>query len=273
MNITTISEDRKKLKQFYETSSDYKKLLDAHNRKYLRAYVDIVNKYAKPNSRILDLGCGNGLSSYMLNEYGHRVIGTDISSFFLADSARMQNESLKYSVCDVLDLPFRDSSFDVVCSNELIEHVTDARKAILGMMRLLKSGGILAIVGPNLCSPFWAIADLANIARGKKGRNVWAETWRQAIKWGWGNFTLSLKKRFSKEVTFIYRRPDLEKAIDGGDSDSAYYASTIDLERFLKANNMRIIRLCESITLRGRIIGRLFPRFGPYISIIVQKVN
>jgi hypothetical protein len=82
---------------------------------------------------------------------------------------------------------------------------------------------------------------------------------------------LSLKKRFSKEVTFIYRRPDLEKAIDGGDSDSAYYASTIDLERFLKSNGMRIVKLSASMTLQGRIMGRIFPRFGPYISIIAVK--
>lgn len=271
MNNTTVLEERQKLKRFYETSSDYKKLLDAHNKEYLRSYVDIVNKYAKPNSKVLDLGCGNGLSSYMLSEYGHQVIGTDISSFFLNDSVYLQNKNLRYGVCDVLDLPFHDKAFDVVCSNELIEHVTDAQKAILEMIRILKNGGILAIMGPNLCSPFWAMVDIINIVRGKKGRHVWAENWNQALKWGWSNFILSLNKRFSKEANFIYRTPDLDKAIDGGDSDSAYYASPIDLERFLKSNGMRIVKLSASMTFQGRIMGRLFPRFGPYISIIAVK--
>jgi len=272
MNTTTVSEDREKLKRFYETSSDYKKLLDAHTKEYLKSYVNIINKYAKPNSMILDLGCGNGLSSYMLSEYGHRVIGTDISSFFIADSAHLQNKNLIYEVCDVLDLPFRDNSFDVVCSNELIEHVTDAQKAILEMIRILKNGGILAIMGPNLCSPFWAMVDIINIVRGKKGRHVWAENWSQALKWGWSNFVLSLIKRFSKETKFIYRKPDLDKAIAGGDSDSAYYASPIDLERFMKVNGMKIVDLSASMTFQGRILCKFFPRFGPYISIIAQKV-
>jgi 2-polyprenyl-3-methyl-5-hydroxy-6-metoxy-1,4-benzoquinol methylase len=271
MEKATISRDREKLKRFYKSSSDYKKLLDAHNREYLSTYVDVVNKYAKPKSKILDLGSGSGLSSAMLSEYGHQVIGTDISSFFLSDSTHLQNERLKYLVCDVLELPFDDEAFDVVCSNELIEHVTDAEKAILEMIRMLKNGGLLAIEGPNLCSPFWAMLDFFNILRGEKSGYMWSETAIQALVRGFGNFFISLRKWVSPKPKFIYRTPELEKASDGGDSDSAYYASPIDIERFLKSNGMKIVKLCASVSLRGRIIGRLFPRFGPYISIIAKK--
>lgn len=272
MKITIEPKERKELKEFYESSSDYKKLLDAHTREYLSTYVDLVNKHIRPKSKILDLGSGNGLSSYMFGEYGHWVLGTDISSFFLSDSAHLQNKNLRYIVCDVLELPFENEAFDVVCSNELIEHITDAEKALLEMIRMLKSGGVLAISGPNLCSPFWAIIDLVNILRGKKGRHAWAETWKQALKWGLRNFFISLKKWFSKKPNFIYRKPELEKAFAGGDSDSAYYASPIDIERFLKTNGIKIVKLCDSLSWRGRMIGRLFPRFGPYISIIAKKV-
>lgn len=271
MDNITSTKHREELKRFYETSREYKSLLYAHDRNYLSTYVDIVNKYARPNSSILDLGCGNGLSSNMLSEYGHKVIGTDISSFFLAESANSQNSRLKYSVCDVLDLPFKDCVFDVVCSNELIEHVVDASRAIIEMIRVLKSGGILVIMGPNLCSPFWAITDLLNMLTGKDGRYLWAETKIQAIKWGYKNLIISIKKRISRKIDFIYREPDLKKAIAGGDSDSVYYASPIDIERFIKLYDMKIVSLCESITLRGRIIAKLFPRFGPYISIIARK--
>lgn len=272
MNIK-IEEDREKLKQFYETSEDYKKLLTAHNREYLKTYIDIVIKYAKPESKILDLGAGNGLSSKMISECGHNVIGTDISYFFLSDSAKFQSANLSYCVCDALDLPFRNESFDVVCSNELIEHITDAQKSLLEMVRVLKKNGILVIMGPNLCSPFWSLIDLFNIIKGKKGRYVWAETLGQALRWGWNNLILSIKKRFSKKADFIYRKPDLVKAILGGDSDSAYYASSIDIEKFLKANGMKIIKLCESSSKKGKIMARFFPRFGLYISMVSKKAN
>lgn len=271
MDTNASSEDRERLKRFYETSHDYKKLLDAHDRAYLQPYVNTVNKYARPGSRILDMGCGNGLSSYMLSESGHRVMGTDISAFFLSDSANLQNEKLRYQVCDALDLPFTDGSFDVVCSTELIEHVTDAPRALLEMMRVLKKGGILVITGPNLCSPVWAAMDFVNMILGRGGRDIWAETKMQALRWGCRNLVLSLKKRFSSRVEFIYRKPDMERASAGGDSDSVYYASPIDLERFLKAHDMKVIKLYEPSTLRGRMLATLIPRFSPAINMVAQK--
>ncbi len=271
MDSVVSTKHREELKRFYETSLEYKSLLYAHDENYLRTYVDIVNKYTKSGSKILDLGCGNGLSSSMLSAYGHNVIGTDISSFFLAESVKLQNSKLKYCVCDVLDLPFKDSIFDVVCSNELIEHVVDAGRAITQMIRVLKSGGILVIMGPNLCSPFWAITDLVNMIAGKDGRYLWAETKAQALRWGYKNLIISIKKRISRKVNFIYREPDLKKAIAGGDSDSVYYSSPIDIERFAKSHDMEIVTLSESISFRGKIIAKLFPRFGPYISIIARK--
>ena len=82
---------------------------------------------------------------------------------------------------------------------------------------------------------------------------------------------MSLRKRFSSKVNFLYRRPDLEKASAGGDSDSAYYANPIDLERFLRLHDMETVSLCESATLRGRILAGLFPRFSLYISMVMRK--
>ena len=271
MSHNTLSEDRRRLKRFYETSHDYKKLLDAHDRAYLQPYVNTVNKYASRGSRILDMGCGNGLSSYMLSESGHWVIGSDISAFFLSDSAHLQNDRLRYQACDALDLPFADGSFDVVCSTELIEHVIDAPGTLLEMMRVLKDGGILVITGPNLCSPIWAAMDFVNMLLGRGGRDMWAETKMQALKWGCKNLVLSLKKRFSSKVQFIYREPDMERASAGGDSDSVYYASPADLEKFLKAHDMRIVKIYEPSTLRGRILSTFIPRFSPAINMVAQK--
>lgn len=271
MNPDELQEDRERLRRFYETSHEYKKLLDAHNREYLKPYVDTVHKYAPAEAKILDMGCGNGLSAYMLNEYGHWVVGSDISWFFLSDFARFQSNKLKYQVCDALNLSFADNSFDVICSNELIEHITDAPGVLSEMMRVLRNDGILVITGPNLCSPVWAAMDFINMLLGKSGRETWAETKIQALKWGFKNFKLSLKKRFSSQAEFIYRRPNIEQSAKGGDSDSAYYVSPIDLEKFLMAHGMKIIKLYEPTTFRGRILSAICPRFSPFINMVAQK--
>ena len=271
MDSESLSEDREHLKRFYETSHDYKKLLDAHDRPYLKPYVDTVDRYARPASRILDMGCGNGLSAYMLSERGHWVTGTDISAFFLSHSAHLQNEKLRYQACDVLDLCFADGSFDVVCSNELIEHVTDVPRTLMEMIRVLKDDGILVIMGPNLCSPIWAARDFLSMIQGRRDRDMWTETKMQAARLGWRNLILSLKKRFSSRVEFTYRKPDMEKASSGGDFDSAYCACPIDIEKFLKLHSMKIIRIYEPSTLRGRIFSIFMPRFSPTINMVAQK--
>ena len=59
-------------------------------------------------------------------------------------------------------LPYRDGSFDVVLSHEVIEHVADDRQAIVEAVRVLRSpeakggrsGGRLVIFAPNRLYPF-----------------------------------------------------------------------------------------------------------------------
>lgn len=132
MHGTSVSETslqlRQRMRKFYETSETYKNLLDAHDENYLRHYVDLVIRFAPKDSKILDLGCGNGVSSRLLNQAGFEVVGTDISPLFLEDARNWERlhdkPKLRYQVCDVLELPFENESYDVVCSNELIEHST-----------------------------------------------------------------------------------------------------------------------------------------------------
>ena len=42
---------------------------------------------------------------------------------------------------DIHEIPFEDGSFDVVICNHVLEHVTDDRKALSEIMRVLKPGG------------------------------------------------------------------------------------------------------------------------------------
>ena len=266
-----ITELRKRMKRFYETSETYKGFLDAHNESYLRTYIDLVSGYSKPGSQILEIGGGNGLAARLLNQLGYHVISTDISLLFLKDAKKWNNEKLTYAVCDALDLPFKTESFDVVCSSELIEHVPDAERALSEMARVVKKGGKIIIAGPNLCSPILPLIDLLRMGMGGNGRPIWSETKRQAIKNIYINLTRSLKKRFASQPTFLYRKPDIEDQIIGGDADSVYYANPLDLERFFKNAGLKIIKLSVGFGFQGRLMAALFPRFSLYISMVVEK--
>ena len=269
---------RQRMRQFYETSETYKGLLAGHDEAYHRPFVALVNRYALSNSKILELGCGNGIAAMLLNRAGHDVVGTDISALFLEEAVQRQKTAgrngelnLEYRVCDVLELPFQDETFDVVCSNELIEHVPDVETALSEMIRVTRKGGRIIVCGPNLCSPLMPLMDLARLIRGKPGRPFWGETKRQAFISAVKNFSLYLKKRSSSTPQFLYREPDLEAQVCGGDGDSAYYANPIDLEKFFQRRGLRIVKRCAGVSAKGKVMATCFPRISLYISMVVQR--
>ena len=263
---------RQQMREFYETSETYKELLAAHDEDYLRHYVELVIRFASSGSKILDLGCGNGISSRLLNKAGYDVVGTDISSLFLEEARSWENPKLRYQVCDVLELPFDDESFDVICSNELIEHLPDVEMALKEMVRVVRKGGKVVLSGPNLCSPITPLFDWIRLMCGKSGRPVWGETKVQAFQQFIRNIRLYLKKRFlAKKPYFLYRNPDLQADAIGGDSDSAYYANPIDLVQFFKMNGFSIVKKAVGFGIKSRIVASTFPFLSPYITMVVQK--
>ena len=269
---------RQRMRQFYETSETYKGLLAEHDEAYHQPFVELVNRYTPPNSQILELGCGNGIAAMLLNRSGHDVVGTDISALFLEEAAQWKKtatrdgeHSLEYRVCDVLELPFQDETFDVVCSNELIEHVPDIETALSEMIRVTRKGGRIIICGPNLCSPLMPLIDLMRLIRGKPGRPIWGETKRQALTNSARNIFLYMKKRLSPSPQFLYREPDLEGEVFGGDGDSAYYANPIDLEKCFRHHGLRIVKRCIGFSTKGKIMAICFPRISLYISMVVQR--
>lgn len=273
---TQISESplqlRQQMREFYETSETYKELLAAHDENYLKHYVELVCRYAPSGAKILDLGCGNGISSQLLSQAGYDVVGTDISSLFLQEARNWENPTLRYQVCDVLELPFDDNSYDVICSNELIEHLPDVETALNEMVRVVQNGGKVVLSGPNLCSPITPFLDWVRLIFGKPGRPVWGETKGQAFYQFTRNSRLYLKKRyFTKKPYFLYRKPDLQAEAIGGDSDSAYYANPIDLAQFFKLKGFSIVKKALGFGLKGRIVANLFPYLSPYITMVVQK--
>lgn len=273
---TPISETslqlRQRMREFYETSESYKELLDAHDEVYLRHYVELVTRFAPSGSKILDLGCGNGISARLLNQADFDVVGTDISPLFLEEAKNWENPKLRYEVCDVLELPFDDDSFNVICSNELIEHLPDVESALTEMMRVVRKDGRIVLSGPNLCSPLTPFLDWVRLMRGGSGRPVWGETKQQAFQQLKQNSKLYIKKRFfTKTPNFLYRDPDLQADAIGGDADSAYYANPIDLAQFFKMNGFSIVKKAVGFGIKGRIIASMIPYLSPYITMVVQK--
>lgn len=112
--------------------------------------------------RVLDAGAGTGRFSRVLAEWGARLISLDLGPQLMA---QVRAKAVTRTVCgSVLELPFRDSSFDLVLCTEVIEHTTDPRRAVLELGRVLSPGGTLVLTVPNrLWKPAVLIANALRV--------------------------------------------------------------------------------------------------------------
>lgn len=100
---------------------------------------------------ILIDGAGLGMYSAHLLEDTPRVFSLDIE-FERMREARPHARLVHVAVAEAL--PYADNSFDLLLSNEVIEHVRDDAQAVREMARVLRPGGRVIIFCPNRWYPF-----------------------------------------------------------------------------------------------------------------------
>ena len=104
--------------------------------------------------RVLDVGCSSGYLARRLVERGATVVGIDSDESAAAEARGVCEEVLVGDV-ESIELPFPDSSFDVVLCGDLIEHLRDPEAFLVRVRPLLRPGGKLVLTTPNVAN--WAM--------------------------------------------------------------------------------------------------------------------
>ncbi|MFH1446150.1 MAG: class I SAM-dependent methyltransferase [Chloroflexota bacterium] len=100
---------------------------------------------------ILVNGCGVGTYLDHLTDLTDKAFGLDIDFERVSDAHRLGTRVL----CAAGEhLPFADAVYDLILSNEVLEHVQDDAAAIKEMVRAMKTGGCLVLFCPNRWYPF-----------------------------------------------------------------------------------------------------------------------
>ena len=103
-------------------------------------------------ARVLEIGCGVGRYLEKLAELAPLVVGLEYDLDRAREAARRLDHPRVVNAANER-LPFADASFDLVLSNEVIEHVADDRASAAEMVRVLARGGRIVLFCPNRWYP------------------------------------------------------------------------------------------------------------------------
>jgi SAM-dependent methyltransferase len=139
--------------------------------------------------RILDLGCGPGLSSlYLAMEYGAEVLATDLTIDPTENYERFKSLGVADKIIAMMldatqPLPFAQRYFDVIFSVGAYNMFGDNEEMLPKLIPYVKKGGYIAVSFPGLkyefgdnvppeMQPFWNVPEVARCVRG-------IEWWRE----------------------------------------------------------------------------------------------
>ncbi len=127
----------------------------------VRIAAEILQKISlKPGMRVLDLGCGKGLTSiFLAKEFGVQVFATDLWIEATENYNRFQGLGLEEKIIpihsDAWALPFAQNYFDAVVSIDSYQYFgNDPDYLDAHLVPLLRSGGTIAVSIPGLIRDF-----------------------------------------------------------------------------------------------------------------------
>lgn len=129
---SSINDDLDKLKnKLKKFSKFYYFLINAISPVYAdRKVGDFVDSYSGEGRIVLNIGSGN-------SKISDNVINIDIFEYENVDV-----------VCDIANLPFKDSSVDIILNIAVLEHVPNPQRVINEIYRVLKPEGIIYTAFP-----------------------------------------------------------------------------------------------------------------------------
>jgi len=148
------------------------------------------------SGRVLDIGCGNNefVNTYR-KKHDNKSMGVDVFEWEGCDL-----------VCDTLNLPFEDNSFDTVTLIACLNHIPEREKALKEAYRVLKPGGkiLVTMITPIISYISHAIVrkrfDKDQVGRGMEEGEVYGFWSKQMVQ-----YLKDANFKDIKKIPFLYR--------------------------------------------------------------------
>jgi len=131
-------------------TKEYFKIILDSRKKFIYYFPSMISHLKKaPSKNLLEVGCGMGTDSFVLNKNGFDVTGIDLSSGHLKLAKKLfrlfaKKESFMKGNAETL--PFPDNSFGCVYSYGVLHHTPNTEKAIKEIFRVLSPSGRAVIM-------------------------------------------------------------------------------------------------------------------------------
>jgi ubiquinone/menaquinone biosynthesis C-methylase UbiE len=160
----------------------------------------------QPHWRVLDVATGAGHTAYAFAPHVERVWATDITNEMLdvvrGETAKRRLANLRVAYAKAEALPFEDQSFDLVTCRIAPHHFESIERFLRESRRVLKSGGMLALVD-NIV-PAGSVGDYVNAFerfRDPSHLRAWTvDEWRAAL--AGAGFAIVAEDEIEKDMEF-----------------------------------------------------------------------
>jgi len=250
------------LSSYYRSSDAYASLLAGQGDSVFAAYVRRFASWVPHGSRVVDVGCGVGTSTRLLREGGYDALGTDLSAHFLPDE-----EGFAVVDFEAADLP--DDAFDAAGTMNVLEHVQRPQRFLDELVRVVRPGGHVIIVSPNLTSPLVGLRVLADLAA-RRTPYLGMRSPVAAVGLVGRNLVRSLQAERGRD-RFAPRTPALDDGIVGYDVDAVYWTNAAEVRRHLERRGGTTVEYqTEARTGAARALARRLPGLAGQLVIVAR---
>lgn len=118
-----------------------------HPERIRKSELDLVLSELTATDHVLEIGGGSGFQAALISE----VVASCVS----IDVRRHPESRHPVTIYDGRTIPFEDSSFDVIFSSNVLEHVIDLDGLLGECARVLKPGGVMFHIVPSATWRIW----------------------------------------------------------------------------------------------------------------------
>lgn len=175
-------------------------------------WIGTVDEYLKKNGyggkNILELGCGTGTVSFMLEELGYKVIGTDISDKMLEvakNKAKERKSCVRFYKRDMRAFDTEKRFSVIICLCDGINYMMnlfDLKSVFENVQKTLKEDGVF-IFDLKTKAYFEELGDNVYTDRNDRGQYIWENNYDTTTKDNNYYITFYMKNRlglYSKSV-------------------------------------------------------------------------